>query len=182
MLAYVHSAFIGLPKIDESGAYRLYLADRALEKGVSPRDLGCCNSFSNLKENRMKPEVYWIDAPTPGRLPIMPRPRAGDWLEDEIAGWRSEGIHVVVSLLKDEEVREPGLQRVSDLCRNTCTEFISFRAKRMGRTLPSGRQKWSLCQMERPRVFPPLPGNAWPWSDQVRARRVRCRMVHTRLG
>jgi hypothetical protein len=38
-LAQIHLAFIGLPKVDETGAYRLFLAATALEKGVSPSDL-----------------------------------------------------------------------------------------------------------------------------------------------
>ncbi|MGH6794971.1 MAG: hypothetical protein ACREDH_07185, partial [Methylocella sp.] len=38
-LAQLHLAFIGLPTIDEAGAYRLFLAGVALEKGVSPSDL-----------------------------------------------------------------------------------------------------------------------------------------------
>jgi len=53
---------------------------------------------SNYQRPRMRPEVFWIDSPTNARLAIMPRPRSGDWLEDEIAGWRVEGIDVVVSL------------------------------------------------------------------------------------
>ncbi|MGA7384417.1 MAG: hypothetical protein WBW81_06915, partial [Methylocella sp.] len=38
-LAQIHLAFLGLPKIDETGAYRLSLAGTALEKGVGKRDL-----------------------------------------------------------------------------------------------------------------------------------------------
>jgi hypothetical protein len=38
-LAQIHLAFMGLPKIDEADAYRLFLAGTALEKGVSPSDL-----------------------------------------------------------------------------------------------------------------------------------------------
>jgi hypothetical protein len=33
-------------------------------------------------------------------LAIMARPRAGDWLDGEIAGWRAQGIGVIVSLLE----------------------------------------------------------------------------------
>jgi hypothetical protein len=36
----------------------------------------------------MRPEVYWIDMRGSARLAIMPRPRAGDRLGDEIAGWQ----------------------------------------------------------------------------------------------
>lgn len=55
----------------------------------------------------MRPKVYWIDLPMAGRLAIMARPRAGDWLEDEISGWRAQGVEIVVSLLEQEEVGRP---------------------------------------------------------------------------
>ena len=74
----------------------------------------------------MRPEVHWIELPAGGRLAIMPRPRAGDWLEDEIAGWKAEGIDVVVSLLEPHEVRELGLDREAALCREQSIDFIAF--------------------------------------------------------
>jgi hypothetical protein len=74
----------------------------------------------------MRPQVHWIDLPIAGRLAIMGRPRAGDWLDDEIAGWREEGIDIVVSLLEPEEVSELGLRGEADLCRGQGIEFISF--------------------------------------------------------
>ncbi len=39
----------------------------------------------------MLPTVYWVETPLPGRLAVMPRPRAGDWLADEVAGWKTAG-------------------------------------------------------------------------------------------
>ena len=74
----------------------------------------------------MRPKVHWIEAALTGRLAIMPRPRAGDWLDEEIAGWRTEGIDVVVSLLESEEVTELGLQREASLCDEHAIEFVSF--------------------------------------------------------
>jgi hypothetical protein len=74
----------------------------------------------------MRSEVHWIETPTAGRLAIMARPRAGDWLDDEVAGWRMEGIDIVVSLLEPEEVHELGLQREAHLCDEHAIEFISF--------------------------------------------------------
>src|SRR5262249_13299329 len=74
----------------------------------------------------MRSEIHWIEAPTPGRLAIMPRPRAGDWLDDEIAGWRTAGIDTVVSLLEPEEVAELGLQQEATLCHQHGMEFLSF--------------------------------------------------------
>jgi protein-tyrosine phosphatase len=64
----------------------------------------------------MKPDLYWIPNIPYGRLAIMPRPRSGDWLEDEIKAWKNAGIDMVVSLLTALEVMELGLQNESELC------------------------------------------------------------------
>lgn len=74
----------------------------------------------------MHSTLYWIDAPGPLRLAIMARPRAGDWLEDEIAHWRASGVGIVVSLLEREEVEDLGLQREAPLCAENGIEFRSF--------------------------------------------------------
>jgi len=59
-------------------------------------------------------------------LSIMPRPRAGDWLEDEVAGWQSAGLEVVVSLLEPSEVMELGLVSEPELCERHAIQFQSF--------------------------------------------------------
>jgi protein-tyrosine phosphatase len=74
----------------------------------------------------IRPAVHWIETSRAGRLAIMPRPRAGDWLDDEIAGWRSEGIDIVVSLLEADEVAELGLEREPATCQHNGIEFISY--------------------------------------------------------
>lgn len=56
----------------------------------------------------------------------MPRPRAGDWLDDEIVGWQAERIETVVSLLEPHEISELGLEREAELSREHGIEFISF--------------------------------------------------------
>jgi protein-tyrosine phosphatase len=56
----------------------------------------------------------------------MPRPRAGDWLEDEAASWRRSGLDVVVSLLEDAEVAELGLGREEEVCRRAGLHFLHF--------------------------------------------------------
>ncbi|MFZ0495450.1 MAG: hypothetical protein WBE80_00095 [Methylocella sp.] len=74
----------------------------------------------------MRPKIQWIDLPAGARLAIMPRPRAGDWLDAEVAGWRAEGIGVIVSLLEAGEVEELGLDREAGLCHDLDMEFIAF--------------------------------------------------------
>jgi protein-tyrosine phosphatase len=56
----------------------------------------------------------------------MPRPRAGDWLVDEIAGWKAEGVDVVVSLLDRHEVDELGLHELPAALQSAVIEFVSF--------------------------------------------------------
>ncbi|MGF1580138.1 MAG: dual specificity protein phosphatase family protein [Gemmataceae bacterium] len=74
--------------------------------------------------NFMQAELYWVDQER--TLAIMPRPRAGDWLEDEIASWKQRGLEVVASLLEPDEVIELGLEAEPELCGNTGIEFLSF--------------------------------------------------------
>lgn len=46
----------------------------------------------------------------------MARPRAADWLEDEIVGWKVAGVTKVISLLQPSEVRDLGLEAEASLC------------------------------------------------------------------
>lgn len=71
----------------------------------------------------MQNEVYWIPGPWSGRLGIVPRPRGGDWLEDDIRAWRRAGIDVMVSLLTPVEERELALEAEADHCRDEGIEF-----------------------------------------------------------
>jgi hypothetical protein len=59
-------------------------------------------------------------------LAIMPRPRAGDWLEDEIGRWHHEGLKTVVSLLEPAEVSELELGSEPGLCLSRGIGFLSF--------------------------------------------------------
>ena len=83
----------------------------------------------------MRTELYWIEGPWPGRLAIMPRPRGGDWLEDEISSWRRMGIDTIVSALTEEERTELDLGREQELCEGVGVDFIAFPI--MDRGLPS---------------------------------------------
>lgn len=59
-------------------------------------------------------------------LAIMPRPRAGDWLEDEVGQWQREGLSTVVSLLEPTEIAELELGAEPTLCASLGIEFLSF--------------------------------------------------------
>src|SRR5262245_32781329 len=80
----------------------------------------------HLAANRgvMRAEVYPISDVPHGRLAIMPRPRAGDWLEDEIASWKRAGLDVIVSLLEDGEIRELDLLKEAAMCERAGLLFL----------------------------------------------------------
>ncbi len=69
--------------------------------------------------------VYWVRGPWPGKLGMAARPRGGDWLQDELAKWRREGISTVVSLLMPEEEREFDLETEGRDARNQSMKFLS---------------------------------------------------------
>lgn len=70
--------------------------------------------------------MYRIDARFPGQIAILPRPRGGDWLEREIAGWKRDGLDAVVSLLTADENRELGLEGEATDVRDAGIEFLAF--------------------------------------------------------
>ena len=69
---------------------------------------------------------YLIEGPWPGRLAIVPRPRGGDWLENEVRAWKKMGFDVVVSLLTTDELDELGLADEADLSRAQGLQFCEF--------------------------------------------------------
>ena len=56
----------------------------------------------------------------------MPRPRAGEWLNDEIISWRGAGLDVVVSLLTADEAEALGLGDEPACCEQAGIRFIHF--------------------------------------------------------
>jgi protein-tyrosine phosphatase len=54
------------------------------------------------------------------------RPRGGDWLEDEMAGWRKAGIDTVLSLLSPEEERDLDLKNEAREVKKHEMKFLSF--------------------------------------------------------
>jgi len=74
----------------------------------------------------MSPEIYWLKNFSDNHLAIMPKPRANDWLADEIYELRQEGVDILVSLLTEEEIAEIGLRKEAEFCQQNDIEFISF--------------------------------------------------------
>ena len=111
----------------------------------------------------MPADIYWITAVGRGRLAVMPRPRGGDWLEDEIVHLKRSGIGILVSMLTSEEETLLALEDEGDLARRHGLEFFSHPIP--DRNVPGSAQKmWALARS---------------LADQFRAGRqiaVHCRM------
>ena len=65
---------------------------------------------------------YWITS----QLAIVPRPRGGDWLDDEMLALQQASIDVVVSMLQEDEARELGLDREASSAQEKGVQFINF--------------------------------------------------------
>ena len=74
----------------------------------------------------MGTELYWIPGSCHSRMAILPRPRGGDWLEDEVRAWRLAGVDVIVSLLTSDEVADLDLAQEAGFCQAKGMEFLSF--------------------------------------------------------
>jgi protein-tyrosine phosphatase len=73
----------------------------------------------------MKVTPYWINS----QLAIVPRPRGGDWLDDEMTALREAGVDVVVSMLEEDETAELGLQEERASAQRAGLMFVNFPIK-----------------------------------------------------
>lgn len=69
---------------------------------------------------------YQIEGPWQGELAIVPRPRGGDWLEDEIHALKDGHFDVLVSLLTGDESGEFDLAVEAHLSRAHGLQFCEF--------------------------------------------------------
>lgn len=74
----------------------------------------------------MNTRLLWIPGPWRGKLAVASRPRGGDWLDDEINGWRKAGLDVVVSLLEKDEAAQFELDHEGDVAESKGVRFVSF--------------------------------------------------------
>jgi protein-tyrosine phosphatase len=74
----------------------------------------------------MRAELYWVERPGTGGLAVMPRPRGGDWLEDEARSLAAEGVNVLVSLLTLDEAAQFGLEAEEAGCHAAGLEFVAY--------------------------------------------------------
>jgi protein-tyrosine phosphatase len=70
--------------------------------------------------------LHWINGPWPGRLAVAARPRGGDWLADEVASWKRQGVGAVLSLLTPQEEKDLELAEEAGLMELEGLIFSSF--------------------------------------------------------
>lgn len=111
----------------------------------------------------MPARLSWVDTGTSGRVAIMPRPRAGDWLGDELRELRGAGADVLVSLLTWVEACELKLDGEAGAAAAAGLEFLSFEiedrqvpaddaradafVERVAATIAAGRSAVVHCRM-----------------------------------
>jgi protein-tyrosine phosphatase len=69
--------------------------------------------------------VYWVPCDR-GRLGVMPRPRGGDWLGDEVRELRKQEVDVLASLLTTQEAEELDLHREAAACAAAGIRFVNI--------------------------------------------------------
>ena len=74
----------------------------------------------------MECRVFWLEQPAHPRLGIMPCPRGGDSLEDEVPSLKRQGADVLVSMLTEGEAQELELENEADCCARNEIEFVVF--------------------------------------------------------
>lgn len=72
----------------------------------------------------MKTDICWIHGLPRGRLGIAPRPRGGDWLDDEVKAWRTSGVDCVISALTSAEEAELDLSGEKAACQEHGLRFV----------------------------------------------------------
>lgn len=87
-----------------------------------------CHARLLLRNSRMKTltTFYSIGGPWKGQLAIVPRPRGGDWLEDDLRALRENGLDVIVSLLTPGEAKELDLDQEGRLAQAAGLQFLQF--------------------------------------------------------
>ena len=74
----------------------------------------------------MSQDWFPIPMAVAGRLVIVARPRGNDWLVDDVAAWKRQGVTTVVSLLAKDEAESLGLAEEAKTVESAGMKFVSF--------------------------------------------------------
>ncbi|MFD8597852.1 tyrosine protein phosphatase [Kitasatospora sp. NPDC059646] len=86
----------------------------------------------------MRPTLFTVERPGPGRVSTMARPRGGDWLADELAALAAAGVTDLVSALTPSECAELALADEPELAVAAGLRFHSLPIP--DRTVPAHAQ------------------------------------------
>ncbi|MFT5157571.1 MAG: protein-tyrosine phosphatase [Bacteroidia bacterium] len=82
---------------------------------------------AHQKNGQRHMRIYWInELRKPGKLGIMPRPKGGEWLSDEIKSLVQRNISTVVSHLETIEEIELDISSERRQCIESGIKFISY--------------------------------------------------------
>jgi hypothetical protein len=123
-LAQIHLASsLGLPKVEETDAYRLFLAETALEKGVSPSELMKALGFPRAARDI---EKYWEDQP---RVPAGSGRESGQCTSGGEGGAPRqtfvERVEVRVGGVTMSDANPPGIVAGAQYAQSSPTPIIS---------------------------------------------------------
>src|SRR5215217_6477607 len=86
----------------------------------------------------MRAEIYWLPFDGPGRIALMPRPRGGDWLDDELRSLSEAGVTTLVCALTADERATLSLERLEDACAVAGLALLSLPIR--DRDIPSAHE------------------------------------------
>ena len=97
---------------------------------------------------------YWVTQ----QLAIVPRPRGGDWLEDEVVALKNAGVNVLLSLLEADEADELGLASEKEVSSHMGLVFVNFAIP--DRSVPSDQTSFKKMLVELEKQIKHLEANA----------------------
>ncbi len=145
-LAQTHLALLGLPKIDEADAYRLFLAGTALEKGVNPSELMKAFGFPRPARDI---EKYNPDQP---RVPAGSGRESGQWASGGGAPRQTfvERVEIRVAGATMSDVNPPGIVAGAQYAQASPTPILT--QDRINHILE--RHGWGTADTAKGKFFP----------------------------
>lgn len=86
--------------------------------------------------------IFWIDAFENGSIGMMPKPKGGSELNQEIQILKDQQVDCVICLIEHSEMKELGLLQEEALCKESNIDFIHFPIKDFN--LPEQKAYFSL--------------------------------------
>jgi protein-tyrosine phosphatase len=96
-------------------------------------------ALASMIHRVLEATIFKVPIDIPGILAITPRPRGGDWLDDDIAALAAQGVGVLVSLLETGEQFELGLVNEAAACGVYGVAFVALPVPDLGAPIDSNQ-------------------------------------------